>query len=350
MGNKRLLFIGNYFKSDRSNQNVWFEIPEHLEQLGWEKMITSQRVARLLRLIDMLWTVFSRRQSYDIALVDVFSGAAFTWAEMAARLLRLLKKPFVLNLRGGNLPEFSRKFSLRVEKTLESANRVISPSAYLQEQLKGFRGDISVIPNPLDIETYPYRRRAEVKPDLVWVRAFHDIYNPSLAPKVLSLLMEKWPGIRLTMVGPDKGDGSLERMVAEAQSLGVIDRIRVVGGVPREDVPQFLEAGEVFINTTNFDNTPVSVLEAMACGLPIVTTNVGGIPWLIEDGVDGLLVPPDDPGSMVAAIEQILSDSALAGRLSENGRKKAESFDWSIILPQWDRLLESVIEGESKSD
>jgi len=343
-----ILFIGNYFESDRSNKNVWFEIPGRLEQVGWEKMITSQRVARPLRLIDMLWTIFSRRQSYDIALVDVFSGAAFIWSEMAARLLKHLKKPFVLNLRGGNLPEFSRKFSLRVEKTLESANRVISPSAYLQEQLKGLRGDIAVIPNPLDIETYPYRRRAEVKPDLVWVRAFHDIYNPSLAPKVLNLLMEKWPGVQLTMVGPDKGDGSLERMVAEAQSLGVIDRIKVIGGVPREEVPQFLEAGEVFINSTNIDNTPLSVIEAMACGLPIVTTNVGGIPWLVEDGVDGLLVPPDDPEVMAEAVERILKAPDLAGKLSQNARQIAEGFDWSLVLPKWENLFTKILEYSSE--
>lgn len=348
MDMKTILFVGNYFKSDRSNQNVWFEIPERLEQVGWEKIITSQKVARSIRLADMLWTIFSKRKSYDLALVDVFSGAAFTWAEMAARLLKRLNKPFVLNLHGGNLPQFAEKYPEIVGDLLGSADRAISPSPYLSNELKGFRKDIQVIPNPILIEEFPYRHRENLKPNLIWVRAFHEIYNPSLAPKVLKILMEDLPEVQMTMVGPDKGDGSLGEMKKIAERLGVIDQIQLTGGVPGEKVPGYLFRGEIFINTTNVDNTPLSVIEAMACGLPIVTTNVGGIPWLVDDGVDGLLVPPDDPQAMADAVERILTDRALAGKLSQNARKKAENFDWSIILPQWDSLFESLIEDESK--
>jgi len=348
MFEKTILFVGNYFKSDKSNQNIWFEIPERLKQHGWQTLVTSKKVSKPSRLLDMLWTIFSKRNLYNVALVDVFSGPAFIWAEMSARLLKILKKPFVLNLRGGNLPAFAEAHSGLVTRMLNGASRVISPSAYLQEQLGVYCAHIDVIPNPIDIKDYPYRNRAEGLPNLVWVRAFHDIYNPSLAPKVLSLLMEKWPGVRLTMVGPDKGDGSLERMVAEAQSLGVIDRIKVIGGVPREEVPQFLEAGEIFINTTNIDNTPLSVIEAMACGLPIVTTNVGGIPWLVEDGVDGLLVPPDDPEVMAEAVERILKAPDLAGKLSQNARQIAEGFDWSLVLPKWENLFTKILEYSSE--
>jgi glycosyltransferase involved in cell wall biosynthesis len=84
------------------------------------------------------------------------------------------------------------------------------------------------------------------------------------------------------MIGPDKGDGSLERMQQLASSLDVSNDITIIGGIPREEVPIWLSKGDIFVNTSNFDNTPVSVLEAMACGLCIVTTNVGGIPYLLE--------------------------------------------------------------------
>ena len=87
------------------------------------------------------------------------------------------------------------------------------------------------------------------------------------------------------------------------------------------------------------------MIEAMANGLCIVTTNVGGIPWLVEDGSEALLVPPDDPEAMCDAILRLLSDPALASALSANARKKAEAFDWSMVLPQWETLYKKVVEN-----
>ncbi|MBA3257451.1 MAG: glycosyltransferase family 4 protein, partial [Pyrinomonadaceae bacterium] len=96
---------------------------------------------------------------------------------------------------------------------------------------------------------------------------------------------------------------------------------------------------------TNVDNAPVSVLESMACGLCVVSTNVGGIPYLLKHEEDALLVPPDDAQAMAAAVRRIYSEPGLAERLSRKGRAKVEQFDWSAILPQWEALLSAVAEG-----
>jgi glycosyltransferase involved in cell wall biosynthesis len=104
-----------------------------------------------------------------------------------------------------------------------------------------------------------------------------------------------------------------------------------------------MSRGDIFLNTTNIDNTPVSVLEAMACGLCVVSTNVGGIPYLLEHEHDALLVPPNDPQAMATAVHRLLNEPDLAERLSRNARQKAAQCDWSIILPQWEALLTSVM-------
>src|SRR5207237_3002706 len=106
-------------------------------------------------------------------------------------------------------------------------------------------------------------------PSLVWLRSFHTIYNPQLAPRTVARLSNDFPNIHLTMVGPDRGDQSLAATRQVATMLGVGNRIDVVGGVPKAEVPNVLSKADIFLNTTNFDNTPVSVLEAMACGLVI---------------------------------------------------------------------------------
>jgi len=144
------------------------------------------------------------------------------------------------------------------------------------------------------------------------------------------------------MVGPDKGDGSLEQTRREAEKLRVGQRLVIAGGVAKNQVAERLAAADIFLNTSRADNTPVSVIEAMAGGLCIVSTNVGGIPFLLQHERNALLVNENDPAAMAAAVRRILTERDLSERLSRNARHDAEQFDWSAIVPQWDGLLHSI--------
>jgi glycosyltransferase involved in cell wall biosynthesis len=277
-----------------------------------------------------------------VAEVDVFSVHAFFWAEAVCALLSELKKPFVLALHGGNLPQFSRTAKGRVSRLLSSAAAVTTPSRYLKDELKRFRSDIVLVPNALPLASFPFRERAKPSPKLIWVRAFHSTYNPSLAPRVLAALLPDFPDARLTMLGRDKGDGSLEETRRVAAELKVSSRLSLPGGVPNEEVARHLESHDVFLNTTDVDNTPVSVLEAMACGLAVVSTNVGGIPYLLTDGSDSLLVPRDDAPAMADAVRRVLTEPELAAALSRGARQRVMELDWSAVLPRWEELLLSA--------
>jgi glycosyltransferase involved in cell wall biosynthesis len=158
----------------------------------------------------------------------------------------------------------------------------------------------------------------------------------------VSLLSKDYPDVSLVMVGPDKGVGSLSQVRKTASDLGVAHLVSFPGQVAKEEVPLWLNQGDIFLNTTNVDNTPVSVIEAMACGLCIISTDVAGIPYLLKDGHDALLVPPDDAKAMAGAVQRILTEPGLAEHLSRQARQKAELFDWSVVLPQWAELLTLV--------
>jgi glycosyltransferase involved in cell wall biosynthesis len=315
------------------------------EQLGGKVIITSRLRRRPLRLLDMLGTALWRRRDYDVAHVTVFSGPAFIYAECLAKLLRFLGKPCTLGLHGGNLPDFAGRHPARTRRLFSQASLVVCPSSYLLEKLKPFRPDLQLIPNAIDVSQYPLGLRPPGGPRLLWLRAFHHIYNPMMAPAVLERLRQNLPQARLTMVGPDKGDGSYEATLRSATQLGVRDHIEFTGPIPNASVAQVLSEHDIFLNTTNVDNTPVSVIEALACGLPVVSTNVGGIPYLLEHEKTALLVPPQNVAEMTSAVLRLLSDFRLASHLSENGRKLAESFDWEVVLPQWRHLLNNTMLG-----
>jgi glycosyltransferase involved in cell wall biosynthesis len=342
---KSVLIVGTFPNSATGSHSVCADLAIRLAESRWKVIATSTKRVKLSRLLDMMSTLWFKRDGYAVAQVDVYSGRAFLWAEAACQTLRWLGKPYLLTLHGGNLPAFALRWPGRVRRLLQSASAVTTPSQYLLEKMIYYRRDLYLLPNPLDLSTYKFRLRGAPQPRLVWLRAFHSVYNPSLAPKVLDRLVGDFPGIYLTMIGPDKGDRSLQAMLRIAKKLDVSDRLGLPGAVSKKSVPDWIDKSDIFLNTTNVDNTPISVLEAMACGLCVVSTNVGGIPYLLENEHDALLVPPNDPEAMAHAVRRILTEAGLARHLSQNARHKAELFDWPNILPKWEALLTNSVEG-----
>jgi glycosyltransferase involved in cell wall biosynthesis len=344
-----VLLIGNFLAGTLGVQSVSAELAVRLASSGYSVRTTSNRRRQAIRLLDMVRDVLGERRRYEVAQIDVFSGPAFVFAEVVSALLTLLGKPYVLTLHGGDLPTFGRRWPRRVERLLRSAPAVTAPSRYLREQMREYRDDIRLLPNAVEVSAYPFHIREQPRPSMLWLRAFHRAYNPKLAPAVLARVAASFPNARLTMIGRDKKDGSLQETKRAAAALQVQGRLAFPGAVPKDDVPTWLAGADVFLNTTDVDNTPVSVLEAMAAGLCIVSTNVGGIPHLLEDGCDALLVPPRDPEAMAEAVQRILTEPGLAAGLSRNARTKAEKLDWSVVLPQWEDLFGSLTRRKSGS-
>ena len=337
--NNSIALIGNFFSGSLGTRGVIEDLALRLAGAGWQVVTASDKLGRLPRLVDMVATVWRRRREYAVAQVDVYSGRAFLWAEAVCLILKLTGKPMILTLHGGGLPDFARRHPNRVRRLLNSAAYVTTPSRFLLEEMRMYRERLQLVSNPLDLSAYHFELRSRPQPRLVWLRAFHAVYNPSLAPRTVALLTDDFPEIQLAMLGPDKGDGSLLQTKMVAAESGLNHLIKFPGAIPKNEVPFCLKEADIFLNTTNVDNTPVSVMEAMASGLCIVSTNVGGIPYLLEHGQDALLVPPNDPQAMAQAARRILTEPGLGEHLSRQARGKAEQFDWSVILPRWEALL-----------
>lgn len=345
---KSVLFVGAFPRPAALERFVSGDLAGRLQSRGWKVQVTSRQPSRLARLAAIVLETWRGSARCDIACVDVFSGAAFLWAEAACAILRRARKPYVLTLHGGNLPEFSKRNPFRVKKLLNSAAAVTCPSPYLVTEMRQFRPDLTLIPNGVDLSRYRFLERQPPLRHLVWLRAFHAIYNPVMAVEVLAELRREHE-MKLTMIGPDKGDGSLQKTRERAGRLGVDTAVDFRGAVPKANVPDALTDGDIFLNTSHFDNTPVSVIEAMACGLPVVSTNVGGIPYLLEHETTSLLVPSDDACAMAGAIQRLQTEAGLAAKLSKSGRVFVQKHDWSVILPQWEKLLSEVATGSRKA-
>ena len=334
---KCIIYLGNRLQKKGLN-------PTTVDTLG-DKLMNDVRIIRashighpVLRLIHMWWTVLRYAQNADYLLIDTYSTNAFTYAWTSAKIAKALGLKYIPFLHGGDLPIRYQKDREKCLSFFNNAYKIISPSGYLKlETETAFDVAVDVIPNYLEFENYPFNHRSKVgEVKLLWVRAFHEIYNPTLAPKVLAKLREMGVESQMTMVGPDK-DGSMEKTKKVANELGV--KITFTGRLPKADWLALSADFHIFVNTTNANNTPVSVMEAMALGMPVVTTNVGGIPYLFENGKEGIQVPADDETAMADAIYSLQNDEYKLAEISANARQKAESWSWMEVRKLWLNLL-----------
>lgn len=335
---KTILYVGNKL-------SIYGYTPTSVETLG-ERLTkhfivhsVSSKKKQILRLGEMLWTIWRLRNQIDFLIIDTYSSIAFFYALFCSQLARALKISYIPLLHGGDLPVRLQRSPYLCKLLFGSSFKNITPSGYLKEALNKKGYSAYVIPNFVEINNYPFKEREEIRPRLLWVRSFHQVYNPEMAILVLSNLLKNFPDASLCMVGPDK-DGSLEKVQQLANDLGVAENVHFTGKLPKEEWIDLSKEYDIFINTTNFDNTPVSVIEAMALGLSIVSTNAGGLPWVINSRKEGLLVNVNDSKEMTKAIEKILRQSDLAIELIRNARQKVEHFDINIVLMKWKELLE----------
>ena len=288
-------------------------------------------------MFDMLWTTIRLRNKIDYILIDTYSTSNFWYAFLVSQLARLLKIKYIPMLRGGDLPGRLAKNPGLCNRVFNHAYKNIAPSRYLLEhfQKQGIQNMV-YIPNTLDIRNYTFKKREIEQPKLLWVRAFAAIYNPFMAVEVYREIKKQFPEATLCMVGPEK-DGMLEKTKELALQYQL--DVKFTGKLSKADWIQLSENYNIFINTTHFDNMPVSVMEAMALGLPVVSTNVGGIPFLLEDEKTALLVEDGSTEAMIDAVKKIIENKNLAENLAQNARKKAESFDWQQVKLQWNKIL-----------
>jgi len=320
----------------------------YLRTRGHTVLLSSAALNRYARLLEIVWAIIRQRQAVDILFIQVFSGASFVIEDFASRVGSALGYRIIMELHGGAMPLFMRRFPNWSKRVLKRAHILTTPSYYLADALENYGLNARIIPNGIDLQTSSFRQRVVPEPHLIWLRAFHrQVYNPLGAVESFELLCQEFPELTLTMVGGDKGDGSYQEIESRIRAQNLLERVRLVPGIPKREVPSELSKGGIFLNTTRFESFGISVMEAAAVGLPIVTTNVGELPFLWADGENALLVPPDDPASMARAIRRILTEPGLSSKLSYNARQNAVQYSWERTLPMWEALFAELMANET---
>ena len=333
-----LLYIGNKLSKHGLTMTSIETLGLFLETEGYKMYYASDKQNQLIRFLDMGYKVLKNRKKVDYVIIDTYSTSSYWYAFMVSQLCRLFALKYIPILRGGNLPQRLDANPKVSRMIFNHSYKNVAPSGYLLDAFaKRFFPNLLFIPNTIDVTKYPFQnRRDTLNPKLLWVRSFASLYNPKMAVDVLKKVQEKYPNAQLCMVGPDK-DGSLEETRSYAQQEKI--QVKFTGRLSKGEWVAISKDYNTFVNTTNFDNTPVSVIEAMCLGLPVVTTNVGGIPFLLENRKTALLVEAKAVKEMAEAVIELTKNHELRTTLVQNGREYVEHFDWQAVKHQWAKLL-----------
>ncbi len=341
----RLCFVGNMLGKNKGFITTQGQIVADLlaADENYQIKCVSSKINRLPRMLDIVSTLIGQRRAFDAVIVEVYSGLSFVIAEAVSLICKINKIPLVLFLHGGNLPAFAEKNPSRLRRVLRRADFLVAPSGFLATELGGGGFAIRVIPNVLNIEDYSFRERRNIAPRLIWMRSFHEIYNPRMAIETICELRKKYPRATLVMAGKDKGlEGEMKSLT---KMLDLKDAVRFAGFLDEPAKIREFSAADIYLNTNRIDNMPVSVLEARALGLPVVSTDVGGLRYLIDDGENGLLCRSENSEQMCRAVETLLEDAELTAKISRQGRILAENSAWSKVKKDWEKLFAEAERG-----
>ncbi len=333
-----ILYLGN------KNSPTLSTIDTLGEQLSenYDIVTCSSVQNKILRFFDMMRHIVKHRNECKLLIVDTYSTWNFYYAIMTAFFGKQFSIPYIPILHGGNLPQRLDQNKTMSDYLFRGSFLNVTPSSYLKEAFEKRGYQTRLIPNNIELEKYPFKLREKLAPKLLYVRSFAKIYNTKMAIRAFEIVKKKYPDAVLTMVGPDR-DGSLEETKAFAKELGLEDSVTFTGGLSKEEWIDLSKDFDIFINPTNFDNLPVSIVEAMALGFVIVSTNVGGLPYLIDNEKDGLLVDKNDHIAMANKILRALKDPQLAKKLSQNAREKAKGYAWSEVKKKWDAVITEAL-------
>ena len=334
---KKILYIGNKLSKHGNTATSIETLGDFLENENYKVYYASSKKNKVLRMLDMISKTIYYARKINYVLIDTYSTTNFWYALIISQLCRILNLKYIPKLHGGDLPKRIKSNRILCNMIFKNAFINIAPSAYLYEIfLENNYKNIKYIPNTIEINKYKFENKIFDYPRLLWVRSFSSIYNPIMAIKVILKIKEKYPNAILSMVGPIK-DESYTQTVDFANKNNV--EVIFTGKLSKKKWTTLAKKHNVFINTTHYDNTPVSVIEAIALGLPVVSTNVGGIPYLLEHQQNSLLVNDDDYIDMVNQIKILFEKKEFTELLIKNGLDLVRDFDWETVKKQWKDLL-----------
>lgn len=303
------------------------------------KVPVLRSAARLLPYLMALW-----RAAGQTDIFHVMANSGWSWHLFAAPAIwmaRLRGTAVIVNYRGGEAAEFLQRSAKIVRFTMQQAVALVVPSGFLHEVFSRFGMSAEVVPNIIDLSRFHVRPSVRSgAPHLLVARNLEPLYDNETAIRALEIVRTRFADARLTIAGSGPEENRLRQL---ANTLGLENHVHFAGRLERDEMAAMYRSADLILNPSLADNMPNSVLEAWASGVPVISTNVGGIPFIAKDGLNASLVAAGDPCGMARECCLLLSDAALWNQRAQAGHVEAQRYTWMMVEPVLARVYQRAL-------
>ena len=304
--------------------------PSFPQGLQWLQRI---KYVRTIANSVVYWVALvSEVRKYDI--IHIFSASYFAYflCVMPAILLaKLYRTKVVLNYRSGEAEDHLRRWRRTTIPTMRQADIIVAPSGYLVDVFARFGLSARSIPNIIELDRFRFRDRSPLRPVFLTSRLLEPLYNVSCVLRAFALIQRKYPHACLTVAGEGCQRDQLENLARELQ----LQNTKFIGRVSWDKMPTVLDAADIYLNGPDIDNMPSSILECFASGLPVVTTDAGGIPYIVRHQKTGLMVRRGDYEGLAACAIRLLEDENMASTIVSQAREASLKYSWDKVRAEW---------------
>ncbi len=283
----------------------------------------------------------------DADVVHIFSASysSFLLAPLPAWMIsRLRRKKTLINYHSGECRDHLRRSSI-ARRVLKETNGLVVPSGYLVDVLEEFDLSAQAIPNIVDVSQFSFRVRRPLRPHLLCTRGFHPYYCVDVVVRAFAEVQRTFPDAQLDLVGGGPVEDEIRNLVREMNLSGV----NFKGIAARSEIGRFYDEADIFINASRLDNMPISILEAFASGMPVISTEPEGMRYVVEHERTGLLSAIGDATALAQNVIRVLQGSDLADRLVANAQQELDRYSWPVVREQWLEVYRTLASDEMKA-
>ena len=303
------------------------------------KLQTIKYIRTIVTSLYYCATLLARVGRYDVIHIFSASYLSFVLAPTPAILVaKLYGKKTLLNYRSGEAKDHLQRWRRTALPIIRLVDTIVAPSAYLVDVFAHFGLQARWIFNFVQTDRFRFRERRPLRPIFLSNRNFEPLYNVACVLRAFALIQKDFPEACLTLVGDGSQRAELENLAQELR----LRNTQFIGMVAPEKMPELYDAADIYLNGSDIDNMPGSIIESYASGLPVVTTDAGGIPYILTDQDTGLMVPRGDHQAMAACAIRLLEDQALAFAIIGRARAECQKYSWPAVRGEWLKLYHEV--------
>lgn len=295
-------------------------------------------VRTVLTSIKYLLDLMVRIPRYDV--IHIFSASYFSFLlgpTPAVLISKLFGKKTILNYHSGEADDHLTRWRSAVP-LIRLFDRVVVPSDYLVDVFAKFGLSAEPIANFVNADDYTFRKRDPLRPVFLSNRNLEDIYNVGCVLRSFALIQQKRKDARLLVAGDGAENEKLRKLALELS----LENIEFLGNVPQEKMPSLYSRADIYLNASNIDNMPSSIIEAFAAGTPVISTNAGGIPYVVTNGKNGLLVEKDDHAALAEKAIYLLENNDEARRMIAAASVESSKYTWESVKSRWIALYRDL--------